>query len=435
MREGGIQNVTRKELWPVIAGRLGVVHFPGTANEPPKSGPAAADTYSARLQGISLSRSTRFIGLTCWTVDEQQGQLPSGQFPQPALSFREILHMIIACTDKTTAELRARGMAESMVSFIENFGNDLRSTQPPGQVPGGIVGNSFSNPGIAVNPAGPIIPRPTREQMNVAQLNINRLKSDYTARDEENTEEAFECMYVIFCATPFILFINNQLDRYGATPKDFGDTLRLFYNRAHERGTPDSRCHSDYPQRRPSSSRPPEINMLLVLCHHIYCIHLFLSQPLKPPLLNINNKAVASAPNEIFPSSTAGIKRPREEEFEPSLPTPGLSVGSNTSSMPPAVYEPSPPKRAKTNWEGPIGQSLQKKNQAVENIKTEEDVSQFLEQMTELIKMAGSKEQTSLWSDSFDTFEQIPRGYGGAPNSDASNGWADDYSGATVGDF
>jgi len=104
-------------------------------------------------------------------------------------------------------------MSESMVSFIENhraslqgmavdqenFGNDLRRTQPPGQVPGGLVGQSFSNPGIAVNPgappfsrppsehqpslqAGPIIPRPTREQMNVAQLNINRLKSDYTAR-------------------------------------------------------------------------------------------------------------------------------------------------------------------------------------------------------------------------------------------------------------
>jgi len=57
----------------------------------------------------------------------------------------------------------------------------------------------------------------------------------------------------------------------------------------------------------------------------------------------------------------------------------------------------------------------------VENIKTEEDASQFLEQMTELIKMAGSEEQTSLSSDISDTLEQILRGYGGAPDSDASN--------------
>lgn len=89
--------------------------------------------------------------------------------------------------------------------------------------------------------------------------------------------------------------------------------------------------------------------------------------------------------------------------------------------MPPPVNEPSPPKRAKTDWEGPISQSLQKKNQAVENIKTEEDASQFLEQMTELIKMAGSEEQTSLSSDISDTLEQFLKGYGGMSDSDTSN--------------
>lgn len=41
------------------------------------------------------------------------------------------------------------------------------------------------------------------------------------SKNEENTRKLLSAV-CLFCATPFILFINNQLDRYGATPKEFG---------------------------------------------------------------------------------------------------------------------------------------------------------------------------------------------------------------------
>ena len=56
--------------------------------------------------------------------------------------------------------------------------------------------------------------------------------------------------------------------------------------------------------------------------------------------------------------------------------------------------------------------------EAVENIKTEEDASAFLEQMTELIKMAAGEEgQESLTSDISETLDQILKGYGSFPES------------------
>lgn len=193
---------------------MGVIHFPGTTTEPPKSGPAAA----IHIQHVYKEYLSAFDTVYMASVLDSRrktGQLPGAQFP-PALSFPDIvrgfnphqLRMIIACADKTAVELRARGMSESMVSFIENhraslqnmavdqenFGNDLRRTQPtnPGQPIGGQP-NMMGNPGQPpfVRPPGehqppPLqpgqIPRPTREQMGVAHMNINRLKADYTAR-------------------------------------------------------------------------------------------------------------------------------------------------------------------------------------------------------------------------------------------------------------
>lgn len=59
--------------------------------------------------------------------------------------------------------------------------------------------------------------------------------------------------------------------------------------------------------------------------------------------------------------------------------------------------------------------------EAVENIKTEEDASAFLEQMTELIKMAAGEEgQESLTSDISETLDQILKGYGSYPESSDS---------------
>ncbi len=81
-----------------------------------------------------------------------------------------------------------------------------------------------------------------------------------------------------------------------------------------------------------------------------------------------------------------------------------------------AANEPSPPKKVKTEWEGPPNDALKKREETVENIKTEEDASQFLEQMTELIKMAGEGQESTLSSDISETLDMILKGYSAAPD-------------------
>ncbi|KAF8072116.1 hypothetical protein FPV67DRAFT_1411823 [Lyophyllum atratum] len=112
-------------------------------------------------------------------------------------------------------------------------------------------------------------------------------------------------------------------------------------------------------------------------------------------------------------SSGGNVKRPREEDAPHNFGASPVASGSGVAS------EPSPPKRIKTEWEGPPSDVLKKKTEAVENVKTEEDASAFLEQMTELIKMAGEG-QESLSSDISETLDMILKGYGTIPEgSDA----------------
>jgi len=83
-----------------------------------------------------------------------------------------------------------------------------------------------------------------------------------------------------------------------------------------------------------------------------------------------------------------------------------------------ALNEGSPPKRAKLEWESEPSEALKKKSEALENIKSEEDATAFLEQVTEFIKRAseGGEGQDSLTSDISETLEMILKGYGTVPN-------------------
>jgi hypothetical protein len=118
------------------------------------------------------------------------------------------------------------------------------------------------------------------------------------------------------------------------------------------------------------------------------------------------------APEPVQPlANTGSTKRHREEDTSVI----NDSVSGSGSSV---ANEPSPPKRIKTEWEGPPNDDLKLKQEAVENIKTEEDASAFLEQMTELIKMAaGGEGQESLTSDISETLGMILKGYGTVPDA------------------
>jgi hypothetical protein len=82
-----------------------------------------------------------------------------------------------------------------------------------------------------------------------------------------------------------------------------------------------------------------------------------------------------------------------------------------------ALNEPSPPKRAKLEWESEPSEALRKKSEVFENVKSQEDATALMEQMTELIKRVTEGEgQESLTSDISETLEMILKGYGTVPN-------------------
>jgi hypothetical protein len=109
-------------------------------------------------------------------------------------------------------------------------------------------------------------------------------------------------------------------------------------------------------------------------------------------------------------TSNRNTKRPHDDNTSN-----GAGPASGSSST--VANEPSPPKRPKTEWDSVPSEALRKKNEAIDSIKTEEDASVFLEQMSELIKMATNGEgQESLSSDISDTLEMILKGCGPIPD-------------------
>ncbi|XP_006459138.1 hypothetical protein AGABI2DRAFT_116090 [Agaricus bisporus var. bisporus H97] len=97
-------------------------------------------------------------------------------------------------------------------------------------------------------------------------------------------------------------------------------------------------------------------------------------------------QAPAQAPPEAAqhqpPTTNGSGKRPREEDAPSGNMAPSPAGGSNA-----VVDQPSPPKRSKLEWgDGSQSEELQQKKAQVENVKTEEDTSQLLE---DIIKIVG----------------------------------------------
>ncbi|KAJ7158919.1 hypothetical protein C8R46DRAFT_404752 [Mycena filopes] len=135
------------------------------------------------------------------------------------------------------------------------------------------------------------------------------------------------------------------------------------------------------------------------------------------PSLPPPEPATASAP-----SPANSNKRAREEDSSP--PHQSHASPSNTPSNAPGpsvANGPSPPKRIKTEWEGPPNPAITARAEQVENVKTEEDGAAFLEQMTELFKMAAGNDGQELTSDFSETLDTIFKGFG-APTDEGASG-------------
>lgn len=115
------------------------------------------------------------------------------------------------------------------------------------------------------------------------------------------------------------------------------------------------------------------------------------------------------------PSPGNGVKRQREDE-----PAQAHASGSSPPFVNGVANEPSPPKKIKTDWEGPSNDALKQREEQAVKVETEEDASAFLEQMTELIKMAAGGEGQESLSSVSDTLDIILKGYGAPPDGTGS---------------
>lgn len=116
------------------------------------------------------------------------------------------------------------------------------------------------------------------------------------------------------------------------------------------------------------------------------------SQPAAPaastPVAAVTPSAVdQSSPAAATPET--GSKRRREEDASPAAPTP--------------IDAPSP-KKARTDWEGPVNGELAKRNQEADAVQTDDDAAKFFADMTDLLKMASSdgQEYSAEISDAID---------------------------------
>ena len=108
----------------------------------------------------------------------------------------------------------------------------------------------------------------------------------------------------------------------------------------------------------------------------------------------------------------AGVKRAREED----LAAVAKSEPKN-SPLPLVNDEQGPSKRMKSEWDGPADEALLKKTEAVENVKTEEDATSFLEQMSELLRSAVTDGDESTAPNLSDTLDMILKGYNSMPDA------------------
>ncbi|KAF9256357.1 hypothetical protein L218DRAFT_911412 [Marasmius fiardii PR-910] len=121
MKEGGLGPVQQKDLWAVIAGRLGCVQFPGTATEPPKSGPAAANQL-AHVYKEYLADFDRVYMVSL--QDNRRKALLFQQISQNPLFAKGMgpnqMEMIVGLADVSATELKAKGMPDDMIRMIES---------------------------------------------------------------------------------------------------------------------------------------------------------------------------------------------------------------------------------------------------------------------------------------------------------------------------
>lgn len=118
--------------------------------------------------------------------------------------------------------------------------------------------------------------------------------------------------------------------------------------------------------------------------------------------------AEQSSPAAATPDT--GSKRRREEDASPAAPTP--------------VDAPSP-KKARTDWEGPVNGEVAKRSQEADAVQTDDDAAKFFADMTDLLKMASSDGQ-EYSAEISDAIDKALQGYSDPTSGDGGFGLLSD---------
>lgn len=123
-------------------------------------------------------------------------------------------------------------------------------------------------------------------------------------------------------------------------------------------------------------------------------------KPKLPPKRR-TSKASQQAPPELGPSKQAGTKRPREED---------PSTQGADSQPDPGAGEPSPKRPKREEWDGPPREELEKRQQEVDGIQTNQDVQAFLARATEDFLVSGNVAADGVSDDLPQTLHDLFKG-------------------------
>lgn len=129
------------DQWPIIAGRLGFVHFPGDAREPAKSGPGVAvhlervyrqclqEFDSQYLRQLIYHRRMLFLGQAKANGAENASGV-HGMAPQGLSDIKDpkAISEIINYANLSVQELQARGVQPHIIALVEKHRDQLKST-------------------------------------------------------------------------------------------------------------------------------------------------------------------------------------------------------------------------------------------------------------------------------------------------------------------
>ncbi|THV03176.1 hypothetical protein K435DRAFT_852065 [Dendrothele bispora CBS 962.96] len=275
IQEGGLANVQSKDLWAVIGARMGFVQFPGgPPNDLPKSGPAAAQQLAHVYKEYLAAFDTVYIT----SLENRRKQLRVNAPPSvsglPLKNWNpNQLRTILNCADKSSEQLRAQGLPEQVISFIEanrtqlqqmitdqsSFrdiirpnlgqfdptGNRPMPTQFPGvSQPAPSQPNNPNQGGFPNGPStnqppqnGPGPPRFSRELLGNAHRFITNLKSEMVQRVpsmssnvEVSTEQRVEYNDLLEKTNRLAGEFENKLPIYYAMTKNEDYIKRLVYS-------------------------------------------------------------------------------------------------------------------------------------------------------------------------------------------------------------